>query len=151
MVSESHIYLTRCRSCCRRSSLCCAERASRLWVPASQDEGGKQETLRRRRELDRKNCAVTFGWTVVTLVTFRQRKNIASDWFMYTCLGRPTHALLYIGLARAVQHLASSLGQFFANNIVTARREKNTSTYFSPAVILAKNRPEDEARKHCIY
>jgi len=98
MVSESHIYLTRCRSCCRRSSLCCAERSSRLWVPASQDEGGKQETLRRRRERDRKNCAVTFGWTVVTLVTFRQRKNTASD---YTCLGRPTHALLYIGLARA--------------------------------------------------
>ena len=28
-------------------------------------------------------------------------KNTGSDWFMYTCLGRPTHALLYIGLARA--------------------------------------------------
>ena len=100
MVSESHIYLTRCRSCCRRSSLCCAERASRLWVPASQDEGSKQETLRWRRERDRSelrcNPRMDRGHSCN-----RYGKNTGSDWFMYTCLGRPTHALLYIGLARA--------------------------------------------------
>ena len=149
MVSESHIYLTRCRSCCRRSSLCCAERASRLWVPASQDEGGKQETLRRRRERGRKNCAVTFGWTVVTLVSFRQRKNTAGDWFMLHMFG-PANACAFVhrlSARRDVQHLASSPGQFVAN--ITAQRENNT--YYSPAVILAKNRPGDEARKHCVY
>jgi len=37
--------------------------------------------------------------------------------------------------------LASSPGQFFTN--IMAQRAKNT--YFSPAVILAKNRPGDEA------
>ena len=156
MVSESHIYLARCRSCCRRSSLCCAERASRLWVPASQNEGGKQEMLRRRRERNRKRTAVTCGWTVVTPLTFRresmERILVVTGLCTHVQAGQRMRFCTQAQRAprRMVRkHLASSPGQFFAN--ITAWREKNT--YFSPAVIilLAKNRPGDEARKHCVY